>query len=140
MKKLFVIATLGALLTISPAFATIFLDDVMNKEDQKKIGIARLSPNQKLLLENWINQTFVLKTVSTPQSTEPLTLSMNMDEGRKLQLSDGSLWEVDPTDIVQSSIWMLPATIMIAPSNDPEYSCFLINQNSGVSVKARQIP
>ena len=140
MKNRFIIATLSALLFISPAFATIFLDDVMSQEEQKKTGVSRLTPNQKLLLEQWLNQTFILKSVNSSQATGSLTLSMNMDEGRKLQLSDGSIWEVDPTDIAQSASWVLPASIMISPSNDPEYSSLLINQNSGVSVKAKRIP
>ena len=85
----------------------IILDDVMSQEEQKKTGIKKLSFKQKVALESWLNRTFVLKEKAS-ENTTPLSLSINIDRGEKLQLSDGSVWLIAPTDRQISSIWLTP--------------------------------
>ncbi len=74
---------------------TILIEDVMSKEEQKKTGVSQLNFNQKRALEAWLNENFVLKT---KKETTPLarTLSLNIDNGKELQLSDNTIWEVNP--------------------------------------------
>ena len=115
------------------------LDEVMPKEVQQKAGINKLSPKEKIELENWLNQTFVLKVQKAPPAPE-LSLSININNGKQLQLSDRSIWEIAPSDVPTSSVWITPFPVKIVPSNDPDYPFLIVNTNSGVSVKAKKLP
>jgi hypothetical protein len=116
----------------------IVLDDVMTKEDRQKTGIEHLSLSQKVALEAWLNKNFILKPQG--QTTEAtLSLSINIDNGQKLQLSDNSIWEIAPNDVPTSAVWITPFPVKIMPSNDQQYPWLIVNVNSGVSVKARKI-
>lgn len=124
----------------------IILDDVMSKQEQKEMGISRLTYQQKLKLEAWLNEHCMMKptpsegTCEAPkEETQELTVSLNIQGGRRLQLSDGSLWEIAPNDIPNASFWVLPIPVKIAPSNDVKFPNLLINQQTGISVRARQI-
>ena len=116
----------------------IILDQVMSREDQKKTGVANLSMKQKVALEAWLNQNFVLKSKEQTPSVQ-LSLSINIDNGQRLQLSDDSLWEIAPDDVRTASVWITPFPVKIVPSNDPNYPSMLVNVNTGVSVKARRV-
>lgn len=116
----------------------ILIDSVMSKEEQIKTGVATLSPTQKIALEHWINDTFTLKTATTASSST-LTLSINIDNGKKLELSDNSIWEIAPADISTAAVWITPFPVEITHSNDPNYPYTLTNMRSHVSVKARKI-
>jgi hypothetical protein len=115
------------------------LDEVMPKEVQQKAGINKLSVKEKIELENWLNQTFVLKMQKVAPTAE-LSLSININSGRQLQLSDKSIWEIAPGDVPTSSVWITPFPVKIVPSNDPDYPFLIVNSNSGVSVKAKKVP
>ncbi len=126
-------------MTLSQLQAQIILDEVMSRDEQKKTGVATLSRTQKTALEAWLNQNFVLKSkeeAPPPQQSE-LSLSINIDNGQKIELSDNSLWEIAPSDVPTSAIWITPFPVKIIPSGDPDYPCSIVNLNSGVSVKAR---
>lgn len=118
--------------------AQMLLDEVMSKEDQKKTGVNKLNKNQKIALENWLNQNFTLKAATKEPQSE-LFLSINIDNGHKIQLSDNTLWEVSPDDVYTSSFWLTPFAVKIIPSGDPDYPCLIVNKDSNVSVKARRI-
>jgi hypothetical protein len=119
----------------------------MSQEDQKKTGVANLSYKQKYYLENWINKTFVLKTEQTspeaPQKTEeaektPLSLSINIDNGQKVELSDNSVWIIAPQDQAISANWLIPFPVTVTSNDDPNYPFTITNVNTGASVKARK--
>lgn len=116
----------------------IILDEVMSQEEQKKTGVAKLSPKEKIALETWLNKTFALQVKDQKTETN-LSLSININNGQKLQLSDGSIWEIAPSDIQTSAIWITPFAVKIVPSNDPDFPFLIVNVNSGVSVKAKRL-
>jgi hypothetical protein len=125
-------------LIFSQLQAEILLDEVMSKEDQQKTGVKYLKREQKIALEQWLDQNFVLKThAKVPE--QKLSLSINIDNGQKIRLSDNSLWEIAPNDVSIAAVWITPFPIKIMPSNDQDYPCLLVNADTGVSVKARQI-
>lgn len=138
----FAFALTTLVMAISQVQAQIILDEVMSRHEQKKTGVANLSRVQKIALEDWLNQNFVLKPKEGTQSQQQseLSLSINIDNGQKLELSDNSLWEIAPSDMPTSSVWITPFPVKITPSGDPDYPCLIVNLNSGVSVKARPIP
>lgn len=142
MKKNYLLSVLITSLAISffhpPLLqADIILDEVMPKEEQKKTGVSHLSRKQKLALETWLNDTFVLKAEARKSESTPLYLSLNLQRGKQLQLSDNSIWEIDPLDVKISSGWLTPISIKFGSSKNPVYPYLLINTESGASVKAK---
>ncbi len=127
-----------ALAQAAPCSALFLLDSVMDKETQKQTGVINLTTNQRIALENWLNQNFELKQPQEEKVKESqLFLSINIDAGRKLQLSDGSTWEVAPTDVAQASVWITPFPIRITQSSDLNYPYLIVNKISGISIKVR---
>lgn len=141
MRNLIFFLNLSCIIATAAPIAAkqILLDDVMTRDEQKKTGVYNLTLQQKVALEAWINKTFVLKQPETT-SQKQLSLSINIDNGQKLLLSDNSMWEVSPNDIPTSSVWLSPSPVKIVPSNDPDYPFLIVDINSGISVKARKVP
>lgn len=132
-----------SLATITLAFShlhskQIILEDVMTKEEQTKTGITKLSLKEKIQLENWLNRTFILKAQDQPTQAQ-LFLSININNGQKIQLSDESIWEIAPNDTQTAAVWITPFPVKLVPSNDPDYPFLIVNTNTGISVKARKL-
>ncbi|MDX8431336.1 MAG: hypothetical protein SNF33_06000 [Candidatus Algichlamydia australiensis] len=70
---------------------------------------------------------------------ETLNISLNMRDGKYLQLSDDSVWKINPADIGITSAWLTPATIDISKSSHPDYPCLLTNRATYSSVSARRL-
>jgi hypothetical protein len=116
--------------------ATFVLSDVMDREQMHKTGIDTLNHKQKAALEAWLNDNFVLKNPTSEPAAEVL-LSQNLEGGRKLMLTDGNTYEVNPVDLNKSALWITPFTIRITSSNDPAYPILLTNELTTTSVRAR---
>ncbi|MBI2742520.1 MAG: hypothetical protein HYX48_01215 [Chlamydiales bacterium] len=131
------------LLLSSPLLADVSLSELMSPQDMKQTGVAKLTPQERGALERWIDQRFEIKTTAVPKpSTEAyqrLSLSLNVNGGRKLLLSDQSLWEVSPDDVDTASAWLSPVTIEIRPSDNPIYTSRLVNMDAEQTVKARRV-
>src|SRR5579862_3339262 len=104
---------IGLGLSSLPLNAQIVLDEVMSRDDQKKTGVVKLTANEKIALEAWLNKNFVLKT-EEKATKSGLSLSINIDHGRKLQLSDNSLWEIAPDDVSKAAVWITPFPVQIS--------------------------
>ncbi|MBS3903381.1 MAG: hypothetical protein KGZ30_03365 [Anaplasmataceae bacterium] len=132
------------LAAISQMQATIFLDDAMSEAMQKKTGVDSLSYQQKLALEQWLNDNFVQKKTDGPKKdNSSIYLSQNIDGGRRLQLSDGSIWDVAPQDVVKANFWVLPFPLHFTDNEDPldkaDYPKIIVNDSTGVGVKVRVV-
>lgn len=123
----------------------IFLDDAMPREEQKKTGVADLSYQQKLALEQWLNDNFVQKKSGAEKSSDgrpAVYLSENINNGKQLKLSDGSLWDVAPQDANTASFWIIPFPLCFMDNTDTDkedYPKILVNQNTGVGVKVKML-
>jgi hypothetical protein len=117
--------------------ATIILENVMSREEQHRTGVDTLNRNQKAALEAWINKNFMPKNPAPVE--KKLYLSVNLDGGRRLVLSDGTNYEINPQDVTTTAVWITPFPINVKPSGDINYPFTLTNGNTGVSVKARQV-
>ena len=139
MSRFFVFLTLlGLTLTFTPLPADqILLEEVMTKEEQKRTGVYKMTMQQKIELEAWLNKNFILKNAKVNNQTQ-ISMSININNGQKLQLSDNSIWEVDPNDVSTAAIWITAFPVQIAPSQDPAYPFLIINTNTGVSVKVKK--
>lgn len=128
---------LFAVLNSDKLIGLIKLNDVMTQDEQKKTGISQLSEMQKQELEKWMNDKFVLK-MSHSEIT-PLTLQQNLQSGAQLEFSDGSIYEIAPSDRSKTIFWLTPIEMKIAQSNDPMFPALLTNTLTGVSVRAKQV-
>lgn len=127
---------LAALLSSGSLLGLIRLSDLMSQDEQKKTGISQLSDMQRQELERWMNEKFVLKAVHPAASR--ITLEQNLQNGAQLVLSDGSIYEIAPTDRSKTTFWLTPISITIGTSQDPTYPTLLTNTLTGVSVRAKQ--
>lgn len=123
------------------AYSLILLDDVMSKEEQKKIGIYNLKAQQKKELEKWLNTNFTLKTEEAKkvESIGAIYLSLNVNNGERLIFSDGSIYEVDPQYRYISALWIQPLSFHIGLSNDPNYPYLVTNDYTQTGVNAKLI-
>lgn len=126
-----------AALNTGKLLGMIRLNDVMSQDEQKKTGVSQLTDDQKKELEQWINNTFVLKT--TASESGMLTLQQNLQNGSQLELSDGSIYAIAPSDQAKTSFWLTPISIKVSPSGDPMFPTLLTNSLTGVSVKAKLV-
>lgn len=116
----------------------ILLDTVMTKEEQRKTGVNTLSFQQKVALEDWLNDHCLLKMPS-PAPSPSLSMSINIDNGKQIQLSDNSIWEISPADLAKSAAWITPFPVKLSPSGDPSYPVLITNILSTESIKARRV-
>ncbi|HUD01525.1 MAG TPA: hypothetical protein VMR37_04310 [Rhabdochlamydiaceae bacterium] len=125
----------------SKVLGTMRLNEVMTLVEQKKTGVAALSDAQKKELESWINDKFVLKTIAATPTTaaQQIYLQQNMQSGAQLMFSDGSIYEVAPTDRSKTVFWLTPIAISIEPSGDPNYPAKITNTLTNVSVSAKMV-
>ncbi len=142
---------LMSLLIPTASYSYIYLNDVMSTAEQEKTGVFNLTVSQRLELEKWINEYFVPKTQAQmgpgnpplpsgiEETNEPLTFDLVIDGGKFVQLSDGTLWEIAPDDISATALWLIPFPIVIKTSGDNAYPHLLVDQNTGKSVKAKQV-
>lgn len=86
-------------------------------------------------------ETEVEQNCSNPKlpEGETLQMSLNLLEGRFLQLSDNSVWKVNPDDVDIASSWLTPAEIEISKSENKDYPCKLSNQLTRSSIRARRL-
>lgn len=132
MKKAWLLLLLSFSLS---AYADVSLDTLMTPDEQRITGVRTLTPQQKKALEVWIDKNFV----KNPAGQNAIYLSVNLNNGQRLQLSDNSIYQIAPQDVPVSSLWITPFPIMIQPNNDPNYPVKLVNANTGVSVRAKKI-
>jgi len=129
----------ACLLLSSQSFALILLDDAMSKEDQKRTGIVNLTFAQKQALEQWLNQYCELRSVPKATEQKNLYLSEIIENGTKVQLSDGSIWLVDPVDVERAALWISSGALKIVQSNNPDYPCLIVDPSTGISIKAKKL-
>lgn len=127
---------LFAVLYSSRLSGLIKLTDVMSQDEQLKTGVSQLSETQKQALENWMNKKFILKTGGSAQT---LTLQQNIKNGSQLEFTDGSIYEIAPSDRSKTVFWLTPISMTVTASNDPMYPALLTNTLTGIAVRAKQI-
>ncbi len=136
MKTKFLLPLFTLLTTYCMA---IDLDSMMSPKEQKETGYKSLSKSEKKAMNAWITKNLVAVQTPTKQST--LLLSVNIQAGNQLLLSDGSKWAVDPEDLKISSLWLTPIPLLLVSSDSPDYPKTLINLDSqNERVKVRPIP
>ena len=121
----------------SKVLGTLRLNEVMSMDEQKKTGVAALSDAQKKQLESWINDKFVLKPTTVAASS--IYLEQNLQSGAQLMFSDGSIYEIAPTDRSKTVFWLTPIAVTIEPSGDLNYPSKITNTLTKVSVFGKMV-
>jgi hypothetical protein len=144
-KRSLLITLLTTTLLISflifPTHATyggVSLNEMMSPQEQKLTGINNLNATQKKALESWLDTHFEPKEES-PIHKQPLMLSLNINDGAKLELTDGSVYEIDPDDHIYSSLWLTPFKVALGESGNAEYPVRITNLQTGTSVNGRPV-
>lgn len=122
-----------------PLMADISLQQMMSKRQMQETGVDQLNYSQMRSLEMWLDANFDLKDDRPKKEDDQLYLSLNVGEGRKLELSDGSSYEIAPEDQVYAAFWITPFAVSVGKSGDPNYPVKITNLNSGTSVRAKEI-
>jgi hypothetical protein len=112
----------------------------MSIEEQKQTGVYCLTPAQRSALENWIEKHCQLHCAEQRSApTKGLSLYTNLDGGKRLELSDGNIYEVAPEDLAVSSSWVTPFPIKVESGSDPHYPLELTNIQTGRTIRVRRI-
>ncbi len=116
--------------------SAIQLDMMMSEKEQDETGVCNLTLEQKQALEKWITEHFVTK----PRYDEKeLSLAMNIGQGKVLQLSDGSFFQIAPHDQIYTTWWITPVSLKITTSGSTDYPFLLTNLNNKTSVQAKEV-
>jgi hypothetical protein len=110
---------------------------LMSAEEMKETGISRLSPQEQMALEEWIEEHYD-KKLTTQNNKQGPVLQENLKSGRYIRLSDNSLWEINPADTPITQGWITPVEIKVSANNDKNYPYLLTNTLTGSSVKAKK--
>lgn len=123
----------------SKSFGRITFKDVMSKQEQQKTGISELNYCQKSALECWINENFEPKQSLLERKKEPIYLTLNIEDGAKLEFSDGATYEIYPEDRIYTSYWITPFQVEFGESDHPDYPIKITNMQTGTEVFAKEI-
>lgn len=63
-------------------------------------------------------------------------LTEKTDDGSVLILEDGSVWQVDPLDRVDTALWLPPSDLVVVETADSPASYLLVNTDDGEKATA----
>jgi hypothetical protein len=135
--KLSSFVTACCVLLTAPSFADMTLDDRMTKEDQVRTGIYNLNRRQKEALETWMNQHCATPASAHPAPKADLYLSIILNGGQQVKLSDGSTWDVAPSDVEDASVWINSGALTITSSGNASYPYLITDPVSGIKIQVR---
>lgn len=148
MKSLFLF--LFSYNAIAIAQSSNSLDTHMDNTDRYRSGMNKLSPQEKKVLQEWIDTHHTLKDASTASDPNSPTqnggyagkgavLSQNIAGGRYIELGDNSIWMINPEDIPTTAGWISPIDINVQPNPDSNWPYILVNSVTGSKARALTI-
>ena len=130
--------------TIKVAFAAtgpskMRIADFMTPQQFTETGVAYLNEQQRAALDDWFNDYTMFVIASMSKSTYSGVggghwISDNIDNGSYILLEDGSLWEIDSLDTIDTSLWLSISNITVI---DNGYNYILINTDDGEKAEAK---
>ncbi len=115
------------------------LDFEMSKQEKKQTGVNKLTDKEKGALHQWIEHHYTKRDlpIQAPLAARP-QISENLQNGQYIRLTDGSLWNIRPSDTPITQSWITPTDILISSSGDAAYPFKLTNSLTGSSVYAQK--
>ncbi len=112
-------------------------DNFMSPSDQKRTGVEKLSQEEKMELQKWIN-SYCAENVGNIGGGYP-SISEIFGNGTYIRLSDDSLWKIDPHDTPITQSWITPVEIIVENKGTGEYPYQLTNTLTGSAVRAQSV-
>ena len=83
----------------------------------------------------------ILSKASSPTDNnhQELTIEENRHGGKVLILSNKTMWEVAPQDVVITEIWIFPFPLEIQKSDNKTYPYYIVNKNSQTKILVRPL-
>ncbi|MDN3504890.1 MAG: hypothetical protein P0S95_04880 [Rhabdochlamydiaceae bacterium] len=111
------------------------LDHYIPMPVQKKYGLNLLTTAQKSELASWLKGV----NFKPPQAMNS-TLSLNISNGQFIQLDDGTVWEIDPSEMAISQGWLSPVQITVTKTDvETQYPYKLYNTATQNAVSAKRV-
>ena len=134
MKRFITLITLAAIPLAANDAPPSNLEEYIPYTVQQQYGLTQLSQEQRNQIASWLKE----KKVEIPQSRTSY-LSLNIASGSYIQLQDGTVWEIKPSDRIQSQGWLSTVKIEISSSGDKDYPYRLYNIDSRTAVSAKKV-
>jgi hypothetical protein len=132
---------------------TLSLDEVMNKADQDKTGVSKLSPKERAALEQWLTDLAITitskaqadvsiesKSVGYAGIGQKHWVKSKADGGKYIQLEDESLWEVSSIDKINKMLWLPLDDVVVVESGNPLYPYKLVGERDTAEAKLLTSP
>lgn len=117
-------------------------DAGMSSEELRQTGLSKLTPQEKVALQNWLDTHYAKKPIaqgmSSKKTAKSPSLQDNLNNGHLIRLTDGSLWEIRPSDTPITAGWITQVEIKVSSTGDSTYPFSLTNTLTGSSVWARK--
>lgn len=114
------------------------INDIMTLEDQKATGVIRLTQEQKKALAEWFVKHGYYEMQAKVNYNTILTVSLNIGDGKKIMLSDNTVWEVAPEDQTLASSWLGSNPVEITPSDNEAFPFLMTNIRNRSSIKVKK--
>jgi len=109
------------------------IDQVMTPDELRSTGVAALMPSQRAALDAWLNKyTLQVLAVATKGNDKSASVASSYsgigsghwirersDGGRFITLEDGSFWEINTVDQVDTALWLPITDITVILSRNP---------------------
>jgi hypothetical protein len=153
--RLALFGTLLASLAASQSQPLITVDKVMTGEELRTTGVGTLTASQRATLDRWLSE-YTLKVFQYAQGSEKPasagTASSNYTgsggghwiksksgNGSMIVLEDGSMWEINSLDRIDTALWLPISNITILKASQPvgDYNYTLVNKDDGEKALAK---
>jgi hypothetical protein len=134
---------------------TLTIEQVMTPTELRATGVVTLTATQKAALNRWLNDyTQLILKVNKGEASTPVARTGEylfvgsghwIDSvsigGRVVTLEDGSLWEINPVDQIDTSLWLPVTDISVIKARSPigQYMYELINKDDGETALAKYL-
>ena len=136
----------------------VTLDQMFTPAQQKSMGLSRLTASEREALRAHVESLLV--RVASADERKPAApggngaagkvyagvggghwISKNIERGTYILLEDRSLWQIDPLDKINATLWLAISSITVVESNavSPRYNYLLINTDDGEKAHAKYL-
>jgi hypothetical protein len=153
VRSLTLLAVLGiplAALKAQQLTLSLTVNEVMSTQELESTGVLSLSPSQRTALNKWLNR-YTSAVVQVAHGSANRSnygsiggghwVSEKADSGGLMILEDGSIWEISPTDRVDTMLWLPTTDITVLESKIlvGGYKYLLINTDDGEKAEAKYL-
>jgi hypothetical protein len=138
----------------------VTMDKVMTADELKASGLDALTLAQRSALDEWLSAYTVklIRLAQRPEKPTPSTslgagsrrptytgpngghwIRSNANNGAMITLEDGSIWEINSIDRIDTSLWLpiTDITVLRAPQAVGNYTYLLVNKEDGEKALAK---